>query len=55
MPIAMTPEQQALQASFLAPTGRAEWGWRLTGQKVWTSLAHQADRAIAERLLGLPR
>jgi alkylation response protein AidB-like acyl-CoA dehydrogenase len=26
--------------------GRVGAGWRLTGQKVWTSLAHEADWAI---------
>jgi alkylation response protein AidB-like acyl-CoA dehydrogenase len=37
-------------------------GWRVTGQKVWSTLAHVADRGIllarniiGERILGLPR
>ncbi|MCB1003774.1 MAG: acyl-CoA dehydrogenase family protein [Acidimicrobiales bacterium] len=33
-------------ASLATRAERAEGGWRLTGQKVWTTLAHQADFAI---------
>ncbi|HCU50900.1 MAG TPA: acyl-CoA dehydrogenase, partial [Micromonosporaceae bacterium] len=33
-------------AALRTRADRAEGGWRLTGQKVWTSLAHQADWAI---------
>jgi alkylation response protein AidB-like acyl-CoA dehydrogenase len=33
-------------ASLRTKASRAEGGWRLTGQKVWTSLAREADWAI---------
>ncbi|MFI5612229.1 acyl-CoA dehydrogenase family protein [Amycolatopsis sp. NPDC051903] len=33
-------------ASLRTAARRVDGGWRLTGQKVWTSLAHEADRAI---------
>ncbi|MBL8775812.1 MAG: acyl-CoA dehydrogenase [Acidimicrobiales bacterium] len=33
-------------ASLTTRAQRAEGGWLLTGQKVWTTLAHQADFAI---------
>ncbi|WP_328607867.1 acyl-CoA dehydrogenase family protein [Amycolatopsis sp. NBC_00345] len=33
-------------AALRTTARRAEGGWRLTGQKVWTSLAHEADWAI---------
>ncbi|MFF5993074.1 acyl-CoA dehydrogenase family protein [Prauserella flavalba] len=33
-------------ASLRTRAVRAEGGWRLSGQKVWTSLAHEADWAI---------
>ncbi|MCP2234333.1 acyl-CoA dehydrogenase family protein [Prauserella halophila] len=33
-------------ASLRTSAERTEGGWRLSGQKVWTSLAHEADRAI---------
>jgi alkylation response protein AidB-like acyl-CoA dehydrogenase len=33
-------------ASLRTKAERVDGGWRLTGQKVWTSLAHEADWAI---------
>ncbi|WP_040925646.1 acyl-CoA dehydrogenase [Saccharomonospora marina] len=33
-------------ASLRTRASRVDGGWRLTGQKVWTSLAHEADWAI---------